>query len=90
MVINNNGGGIFEHLPIAEKDEFEKCFATPQAIDFEFLCKAHQVEYRRLQDVTELKETVSNPTPGLRILEIQTDRKSDSQTRPRLLGLGPR
>lgn len=89
LVINNNGGGIFEHLPIAEKDEFEKCFATPQEIDFESLCKAHQVEYRKLQDVTEIKEAISNPTPGLRILEIQTDRKSDSQTRARLLGLGP-
>ena len=37
LVINNNGGGIFEHLPISKRVEFEKCFATPQTVDLEAL-----------------------------------------------------
>ena len=34
--MNNDGGGIFEMLPIAEFENiFEEYFATPQQIDFE-------------------------------------------------------
>ena len=89
LVINNNGGGIFEHLPISKRVEFEKCFATPQTVDLEVLSKAHGLEYRKIQGEREIAEVVSNPADGLRIFEISTDRKSDPQIRNRLLGLGP-
>ena len=42
VLINNNGGGIFEHLPVAKApDNFERFFATPQSVDLGQLCAAH-------------------------------------------------
>ncbi|MCA1994121.1 MAG: 2-succinyl-5-enolpyruvyl-6-hydroxy-3-cyclohexene-1-carboxylic-acid synthase, partial [Coleofasciculus sp. S288] len=39
VLINNNGGGIFEMLPISKFDPpFEEFFATPQDINFARLC----------------------------------------------------
>jgi 2-succinyl-5-enolpyruvyl-6-hydroxy-3-cyclohexene-1-carboxylate synthase len=51
VLINNNGGGIFEMLPIARFDPpFETYFATPQAIDFAQLCATYGVAYERITD----------------------------------------
>ena len=44
FLVNNQGGGIFENLPVAGLPAFEKCFATPQECNFKMLCKAHGVE----------------------------------------------
>ena len=35
VVVNNSGGGIFEHLPQRDLPEFEAGWRTPQAISFE-------------------------------------------------------
>lgn len=80
ILINNNGGGIFETLPIAQFDPpFEEFFATPQNIKFSQLCRAYQVEHRLIQNWLEL-ERYLNPLPsqGIRVLEIVTDRKKDA------------
>ena len=47
LLINNAGGGIFEHLPVAAfNPPFEEFFATPQQVDFAKLCAAaHGVEH---------------------------------------------
>ena len=78
VLINNNGGGIFEMLPIARFDPpFETYFATPQSIDFARLCATYDVDYELIIDWDHLSQRL-NPLPetGIRVLEIQTDRKS--------------
>jgi 2-succinyl-5-enolpyruvyl-6-hydroxy-3-cyclohexene-1-carboxylate synthase len=83
LLINNNGGGIFELLPIAEYNPpFEDFFATPQHIDFAQLCKTYSVDYQKIQTWHQLKELL-NPLPkqGIRVLEIPTNRKLDAQWR---------
>ncbi|MEO0508706.1 MAG: 2-succinyl-5-enolpyruvyl-6-hydroxy-3-cyclohexene-1-carboxylic-acid synthase [Verrucomicrobiota bacterium] len=82
VVINNRGSGIFEYLPISDQEEvFETHFATPQTVDFEKLCAAHGVTYERIQDWDTFEEVVSAPPdPGLRVLELKTDRKADVAT----------
>jgi 2-succinyl-5-enolpyruvyl-6-hydroxy-3-cyclohexene-1-carboxylate synthase len=80
ILINNNGGGIFEMLPIAEfADIFEEFFATPQNIDFARLCATYEVEYKLIVHWQQLK-TLLNPLPktGIRVLEIATNRHLDS------------
>lgn len=86
VLINNNGGGIFEHLPVAEFDPpFETFFATPQDVDFEKLCAAHDVGYTLVRDIAQLAALVRElPAKGLRVLEVRTDRKVDAATRKRL------
>lgn len=81
ILINNNGGGIFETLPIAQfEEQFEEYFATPQNINFEQLSKTYQIEYFLIKTWQEL-EKMLNPLPdkGIRLLEIQTNRKKDAQ-----------
>lgn len=83
ILINNNGGGIFENLPIAQfNPPFEEFFATPQAIDFAALCKAYRIEYHCITTWKRLKPLL-NPLPdvGIRAIEIPTHRGADAQWR---------
>lgn len=86
VLINNRGGGIFEHLPIAQFDPpFEKYWATPQAVDFAMLAEAHGAAHVYVKDWKHLRGLVGSPVPGIRILEIATDRKRDAAFRRQLI-----
>lgn len=81
ILINNHGGGIFEHLPIAKfPDHFEEFFATPQQVDFASLCKTYGVKYHLIPDWSQFVELL-NPLPdtGIRVLELKCDRQQDVQ-----------
>lgn len=81
ILINNNGGGIFEMLPIAKFDPpFEDFFATPQNIDFKLLCQTYGVQHYLIKEWSELIDLL-NPLPseGIRIIEIPTHRKENAQ-----------
>lgn len=92
VLINNHGGGIFEHLPIAEFDPpFEDFFATPQAVDFASLCQAHGVDHVAVRDRAHLAALVAaSPSRGIRVLEVSTDRKRDVKTRKARLAAAAR
>lgn len=81
ILINNNGGGIFEILPISKFDPpFEEYFATPQNVDFAQLSKTYNVEYQLITDWQQLPPLLNPlPTTGIRILEIKSDRKKDAR-----------
>ena len=83
VLINNEGGGIFENLPISKHNPpFEDFFATPQHVDFEQLAAAHGAAYRRIMDLADLPHHIENPTNhAIRILEVPTDRKADKAMR---------
>ena len=86
VLINNRGGGIFEHLSVAQfEPPFEQYFATPQDVDFAALCAAHGAEHVVVKDwahFTELVQTL--PATGVRVLEVLTDRKHDAAQRKTL------
>ena len=81
VLINNNGGGIFEHLPIASMDStFEMFFATPQQVDIEQLCAAHGVSHQMADDWATLTTLIADlPDAGIRVIEVKTDRKADRE-----------
>jgi len=81
VLINNAGGGIFEHLPVASMEStFEDYFATPQQVDFATLCQAHSIDYQLVKDWDEFSELIAVlPSEGVRVLELRTDRKADRQ-----------
>ncbi len=83
VLINNNGGGIFEHLPVAAfNPPFEEFFATPQTVDFKKLCAAHGVGYTLVRDGAHFKGLIAKlPQRGIRVLELRTDRKKDAALR---------
>ena len=88
ILINNNGGGIFEMLPVAKFDPpFEEFFATPQHINFAQLCATYGVEHEVIEDWELFKQKlISLPNSGIRVLEVQTDRRSDAKWRQDNLG----
>ncbi|MGB5595175.1 MAG: 2-succinyl-5-enolpyruvyl-6-hydroxy-3-cyclohexene-1-carboxylic-acid synthase [Crocosphaera sp.] len=80
ILINNNGGGIFEMLPISTDESlFEDYFATPQNINFSELCATYKIEHININSWTELTRLL-NPLPstGIRVLELATNRKKDA------------
>ncbi len=86
VLINNCGGGIFEHLPVAQfEPPFEEFFATPQSVDFAKLSAAYGVEHTLVNDWAQFTALVSSlPAAGLRVVELKTDRKRDAATRKNL------
>ena len=86
VLINNRGGGIFEHLPVAQFDPpFEEFFATPQEADFAKLSASYGVEHAFVRDWEQFTALISNlPVNGIRVLEIYTDRKRDTTARKEL------
>lgn len=91
IVINNQGGGIFEMLPISQFNHapeayFERYFATPQQVEIFSLCKAYGIEYQSVKTTQALVDYVSElPAKGVRVLEVSCSRKQSSQQRKTLL-----
>ncbi len=97
VLLDNQGGGIFEHLPIASREAvFEKFFATPQTVDITSICNAYGVKYHggpsELQHLESFfvewfKETEENqnPSPEVTLLHLKFNRKQSYQYRRRLL-----
>ena len=80
VLVNNNGGGIFEHLPIATMEApFEQYFATPQSVQLDKLCHAYGVAHQRVQDWPTFIDAIGSlPASGIRVIELPTDRKADA------------
>ena len=87
VLINNRGGGIFQHLPVAQfEPPFEEFFVTPQEVDFGKLAAAYGVDYVLVKDWGHFVSLISSlPNNGIRVLEICTDRKRDAAFRKELL-----
>lgn len=83
IVLNNNGGGIFDYLPVSQfNPPFEEYFLTPQEVDIGKLCEAHGVQYQFLVDSSDLKRCLQNPpTQGLEVLEIKLIKEEDKKLR---------
>jgi 2-succinyl-5-enolpyruvyl-6-hydroxy-3-cyclohexene-1-carboxylate synthase len=83
VLVNNAGGGIFEHLPVAKFDPpFEDYFATPQRVDFARLCAAYGVGHSVVKTTAQLARLVAKlPARGVRVLELRTDRRRDAAWR---------
>ena len=86
VLINNRGGGIFGHLPVAREEAvFEEFFAMPQQVDFGRLASAYGVEHVRVRDWAHFTELVRTlPGRGVRILEVEADRRLDATARREL------
>ena len=80
VVINNNGGGIFEMLPVADLySEFETYFATPQSVNLAKLCLAYGVEHQTITNWQQLEKLLKDlPYKGIRVLELNCDRQADA------------
>lgn len=83
-LVNNAGGGIFNHLAVAATPAFEEFWATPQSVDFQKLASAYAgVSHTLVPDKESLARELEKvpASPGIRILEIRTDRAADAAFR---------
>jgi 2-succinyl-5-enolpyruvyl-6-hydroxy-3-cyclohexene-1-carboxylate synthase len=82
VVLDNDGGGIFSFLPIAEHGEavgFEDLFRTPHGLDLADLAPLHSAEFTRVSGVAEYRDALNSPwdEPRLRLIEVSVDRDSN-------------
>jgi 2-succinyl-5-enolpyruvyl-6-hydroxy-3-cyclohexene-1-carboxylate synthase len=98
VVVNNDGGGIFEALeqaawresPMSDKRPpgqaehgvFERMFGTPHGATLEYLAAAFGVAYTFVKRPGELGRAVQGT--GLRIVEARTDRAANATLRARM------
>ena len=76
VVINNNGGGIFESLPIAQKvNRFREFFITPHNLELSGIIKSFGINYQLITGRSQLKshliKSLNKNAPS--VLEFQTN-----------------
>jgi len=82
VVINNQGGGIFNHLAVADDTaHFEKLWGTPQAADLGKLCAAHKVRHDLADGWSDLRRLLEIRGKGVRVIEFRTDRETNAAWR---------
>jgi 2-succinyl-5-enolpyruvyl-6-hydroxy-3-cyclohexene-1-carboxylate synthase len=96
VVVNNDGGGIFESLEQAAFTEragpgpsvFERMFGTPHGVSLSHLAAAFAVPYTLVERPGELAKVISGT--GLRVVEARTDRTANADLRARMLAAAVR
>lgn len=81
VVVNNDGGGIFNLLPQASLPEYEKLFGTPHGISCEGIAKSLGVDYRLVAAAGDLSTIVSETVEvqGIHIVEVKTNRTRNAE-----------
>jgi 2-succinyl-5-enolpyruvyl-6-hydroxy-3-cyclohexene-1-carboxylate synthase len=76
VVLDNDGGGIFNFLPQAGIDHFEELFGTPQGVDLAQLAQVHGIASERVTKADELMPAVDRALTagGVRLVVVPTDR----------------
>jgi 2-succinyl-5-enolpyruvyl-6-hydroxy-3-cyclohexene-1-carboxylate synthase len=92
VVVDDGGGGIFgllEHgrraeLGAAQRQTFERVFATPSGADLAALCAGYGVAHRAVTGVAELRKELANPPAGMSVLQVRVDRHGQRDLAERL------
>ena len=80
VVLNNDGGGIFNFLPQANFPAgYETLFGTPHGVDLGILATLHGAGHRRVEFAAELGDHVlaAGVAGGVQIVEIRTNRTAN-------------
>jgi 2-succinyl-5-enolpyruvyl-6-hydroxy-3-cyclohexene-1-carboxylate synthase len=80
VALNNNGGGIFSFLPIAQFEEvFERYFGTPHNLNFESAARMFGLEYSHPSSKAEFVEAyrAAGKKSGPTLIEVMTQRKEN-------------
>jgi 2-succinyl-5-enolpyruvyl-6-hydroxy-3-cyclohexene-1-carboxylate synthase len=79
VVLDNDGGGIFDHLPIAAfPAHHEELFVTPHGLDLGPLVRAYGAGYRRVRDAAVLAEAIESAleAPETTVVHLPFERAS--------------
>jgi len=87
VVVNNDGGGIFSFLPIANFSEvFERYFGTSHQLKFASIAEMFSIKYYHPASVKSLKDCYHEALISQRsaIIEITTDRQDNLELHQQL------
>ncbi len=82
VLINNNGGGIFNFLPVSSQaDIFEQHVATPAGLDFSHAAALYGCRHQPVANVDEFAAALMGALAGEQttIIEVRTDRTANRQ-----------
>lgn len=85
VVINNDGGGIFHRLPIAEYDPpFTELFLTPHGLDYAPAAEMFGLSYQKVDDLSEFEQVYNEPESPI-LIEVMTDSLHQEQVRKAII-----
>jgi len=96
VVLNNDGGGIFSFLPIAEHGDsvgFESLFRTPHGLDLSHAAALFGATYTRVRAWPEYRTALlaatsrSSELPGVHLIELPVDRDANVKHFRTLVGV---
>jgi len=82
VLINNNGGGIFNIIDGPKLSKQNKLFVAPHHGKAEYICKAHKIDYIGVNSFVELEgniETFYQESNNVKLLEINTSNTDNSK-----------
>ena len=73
VVLNNDGGGIFHHLPQAALPEFERAWRTSTGLDLSKAAELYSVGFSRVDNPVDFEGVLDNALfqTGVRIIEVK-------------------
>jgi 2-succinyl-5-enolpyruvyl-6-hydroxy-3-cyclohexene-1-carboxylate synthase len=78
VVINNDGGGIFHFLPVAQKSpQFESFFGTPHGANLAAAADLVGARYTLATSLPQLERALMSSDSRLHLIECQTERSSN-------------
>lgn len=87
VVIDNQGGGLFDSLPQAgHAPDYERLFVTPPGRDLEVLARFHGLRYAEARDRETLNSAAGEALerPGVDLIRVPVDRRHDLKVRAQL------
>jgi 2-succinyl-5-enolpyruvyl-6-hydroxy-3-cyclohexene-1-carboxylate synthase len=89
VVVNNDGGGIFHFLPVAEapgaRDGFERFFGTPHGLSFEAAAAMFGLRYTRVADRASATRAIAGLSAHApQLIECVTDRRTNVEAHRRV------
>ena len=90
VVINNDGGGIFDFLPQAdgeriEPGDYERFIRAPHGLELYPIAAAYGIESHLASGTTDLAEMLAVPAMQPRVIEIRTEPTSGPAAREAVL-----
>lgn len=76
VVVNNDGGAIFDFLPQRSLPEHERLFITPHGLDLAAICAAARAPHVRIARAADLVPAVrvAENAGGVHVIEVPSDR----------------
>ncbi|MDP2963568.1 MAG: 2-succinyl-5-enolpyruvyl-6-hydroxy-3-cyclohexene-1-carboxylic-acid synthase [Sulfurimicrobium sp.] len=75
VVLNNGGGGIFEFLPQAQLEDFERAWLTPLGLDFAHAAGMYGLGYQKISRAADFPAALAGAlSGGAHLIEVTVER----------------